>query len=285
MPEGVIAARQTGVGEATMAYASLPAGMVRASVGDVNLQQPGAVTTAIRKAVDEVVTGREKQLTLIVPDAAVRVLILDFDSLPAKAADALPILRFRLRKLMSFEIDEAAIGYQVMRQTKEQAKVLVTVMPGPVRAEYESAVRAAGYEPGVVLPATLASLAALNFEQAALVVRRNGLTLTTAITQGDELLLYRTLELPESDREHHDELARSLSVAEAYYEDTLQGAPSALYYVGPGGAEGLVNELHSGGMPVDQSPRVVDLVPVTVGALNAMPRGLSAGVIGALAQA
>jgi type IV pilus assembly protein PilM len=186
---------------------------------------------------------------------------------------------------MSFDIDEAAIGYQVMRQTKEQTKVMVTVMPGPVRAEYEGAVRAAGYEPGVVLPATLASLAALNSDQAALVVRRNGLTLTTAITQGDELLLYRTLELPEIESAHQDELARSLSVAEAYYEDTLQSAPSAFYYVGPGGAEGLIHELHSGGTPAEQMPRVVDLVPVGVGALNAMPRGLSAGVIGALAQA
>ena len=34
-------------------------------------------------------------------------------------------------------------------------------MPGTVLAEYESAVRAAGYEPGVVLPSTLAAAAAV----------------------------------------------------------------------------------------------------------------------------
>ena len=36
----------------------------------------------------------------LVPDASVRVLLLDFDTLPTKTADILPILRFRLRKLV-----------------------------------------------------------------------------------------------------------------------------------------------------------------------------------------
>lgn len=285
MTEGVMAARQTTAGEVSMAFAPLAAGTLRPSIGEANLPQPGLVSSAIRKAVEEVATGREKQLTLVVPDAAVRVLVLDFDTLPSSTKEAMPILRFRLRKQIPFEVDDAAISYQVMRQAKDHSKVLVSVMPAAIREEYEGVVRAAGYEPGVVLPATLASLAALSSEQTALVVRRNGVTLTTAIAQGDEVLLYRTLELPESGRAHYDELARSLSVAEAYYEDNLHSTPSALYYAGPGGAESLERELQDGVISTADSLRVVDLVPVGVGALNAMPRGLSAGVMGALAQA
>ena len=52
----------------------------------------------------------------MVPDAAVRVLMLDFDSLPAKVQEAMPIVRFRLRKLMPFEVDDAAVSYQVMEE-------------------------------------------------------------------------------------------------------------------------------------------------------------------------
>ncbi len=107
------------------------------------------VIAALRKALDEV-ASREKQLTLVVPDAAVRVLILDFDSLPSKAQEALPIVRFRLRKLTPFEVDDAAVSYQVMRQQQEQTARAGNGDAGRRSvAEYESAVRAPGYEPGV----------------------------------------------------------------------------------------------------------------------------------------
>jgi type IV pilus assembly protein PilM len=48
----------------------------------------------------EAVCLRSREVTLIVPDAAVRVLLLEFDELPAKPAEALPIVRFRLKKLL-----------------------------------------------------------------------------------------------------------------------------------------------------------------------------------------
>ncbi len=53
-------------------------------------------------------------MTVVVPDAAVRVLLLDFDQLPSKIAEALPVVRFRLKKLLPFDADTAAVSYQVM---------------------------------------------------------------------------------------------------------------------------------------------------------------------------
>src|SRR5271157_836232 len=281
-PEGVVAARQQKEEQAMMSFASLPAGVVKPGLAETNLTDQAMVVAALQKALDEV-SAREKRLTLVFPDAAVRVLMLEFDALPAKVQEAMPIVRFRLRKLMQFEVDDAAVSYQVMGQKQGQTHVLVTVMPGVVRAEYESAVRAAGYEPGVVLPSTLAALAALMTGDAALVVNRNGLSLTTAITSGDELLLHRTLELPVNDELHHEELAQSVSVARAYFEDTLNATPEVLYCVGPGGAEEFLRVL--GGAAEEDGLRVRDLVttPAMV-ASGTMPKGLAAGVVGALAS-
>src|SRR5690348_12131471 len=175
--------------------------VVRPGLAAPNFADRAAVVAALRQALDDV-APKNKSLTLVVPDATVRVLLLDFDSLPAKPQEALPIVRFRLRKLAPFDVDHAAVSYQVMRQDhgkgQGQTRALVTVMPAPVRAEYEDAVRAAGYEPGVILPSMLASLAAARSDEAALVVNRSGLSLTTAIASGDELLLHRTMELPAS---------------------------------------------------------------------------------------
>ena len=80
------------------------------------------MTAAVRRALDDVAgSGRERlrDVTLVVPDAAVRVLLLDFDQLPAKAAEALPVVRFRLKKLLPFDADEAMVSYQVMSSEKD----------------------------------------------------------------------------------------------------------------------------------------------------------------------
>jgi type IV pilus assembly protein PilM len=129
----------------------------------------------------------------------------------------------------------------------------------------------------------LASLAALRSNDAALVVNRNGLSLTTAIASGDELLLHRTLELPVSAAGQREEVTQAVSVASAYFEDTMHAAPSVLYYAGPGGAEAFIGAL--GANPEDGLRMVRDLVPASqTGAVNAVPKGLAAGVTGALAS-
>jgi type IV pilus assembly protein PilM len=278
-PDGVIAARQSRTAQAVMAFAPLAAGVVQPGLAVPNFIDQALVAAPLRQALDEVAL-REKQLTLVVPDAAVRVLILDFDTLPSKPQEALPIVRFRLRKLAPFDVDGAAVSYQIMRQEQGQTRALVTVMPAEVRAEYEAAVRAAGYEPGVVLPSTLASLAALPAGDAALVINRSDLSLTTAITNGNELLLHRTLALAAAGAARRDDLAQAVSVAAAYFEDTLHTAPPVLYYVGAGGRDEFARVLGT-----EASGVVRDLVttPAT-GAPSAMPKGLAAGVMGALAS-
>jgi type IV pilus assembly protein PilM len=220
----------------------------------------------------------------------VRVLLLDFDSLPAKTADVLPILRFRLRKLVHFDVDDAALSWQVLPKGKDDTLVrsVVAVMPAEVRAEYEDAVREAGYEPGAVLSSSLAALAAVPGEEPALLVNRNANCITTAIVRGSQLLLFRTIDLGESgvntetsEAQAAAELQQTVSVAMAYYEDTLASTAHTIYSVGPGGAGELDRLLALPGI------RVRDLIPSRE-SLGAAPGSATAGmlapVVGALAS-
>ncbi|MGH9585401.1 MAG: hypothetical protein ACRD3F_00495 [Acidobacteriaceae bacterium] len=284
-PEGVLVARRTAGDQTLLSFAPLAnplsPDIVRPGLSGPNFTDRAAVVAAIRQALDEF-DSRNKDLTLVIPDAAVRVLILEFESLPSKPQEALPIVRFRLRKLTPFDVESAAVSYQILRQDEDQARVLVTVMPAAVRAEYEEVVRSAGYEPGAILPSMLASLAALDPGDAALIVNRNGLSLTTAIANGNDLLLHRTLELPPAGAAQREELAQVVSVASAYYEDTLKAAPRTLYYNGPGDAREFASAIGS----VSETLQVRDLAPVPAnGAVSALPPGLAAaGVMGALAS-
>jgi type IV pilus assembly protein PilM len=294
-PAGVVAARPGVAGqEIFSAFAHLPPGCFIPGLKTPLFHDRGAVASALRQAVGEVGL-RDTKITVIVPDASVRVLLLDFDSLPAKAADISPIVRFRLRKLLPFEVDDAAVSYQTMPSNDGMIRLLVAVSPAPVVSEYEGIVREAGYDPGAVLPSTLAALAALGDNEPSLVVNRNGNSVTTAIARQNELLLHRTLEFGDSDfpdarsaekerlltKQRDDsleELRQAVSVAVAYFEDTLSAPPRQLLCCGLGGAEDLMRLLGDSSIPAR------DLVPTpATGNATSMPRGIIAGVQGALA--
>lgn len=279
-PEGVLAAASPGSGQAlSYAFAPLPQGALVPGIAEANLRDPKAVAGAIRSALGEV-SPRTRSVTLVLPDPCVRVFMLDFDSLPSKADEALPVLRFRMRKMLPFDVELAGVSYQVLAQDKTECKVLTAVTPGPVLSEYEAAVRDAGYEPGAVLPASLAALETMDSMEAVLAANLSALALTTLIVNGQDLLLYRMLELPEDSALRREEIQRGIAVAAAYYEDKLGLRAGRLHYAG--NAESGVFAEWIG----DPELTVVDLTPPPeTGAMTALGRISVAGVAGALAGA
>jgi type IV pilus assembly protein PilM len=230
-PDGVLAAAQPAAGQPVYAFAPLPQQALVPGIEQPNLRAPQAVADAIRSALDQV-SPRTHSVTLVLPDTAVRVFVLDFDALPAKSAEAISVLRFRLRKMVPFDVEHASVSYQVLAQTKTECKVLTAVMPGNILAEYEAAVRAAGYEPGAVLPSSLAALEMAGSLEAVLAANLSDTAITTVIATGQDLLLYRTLDLPAGHAERIAEIRRGIAVAAAYFEDKLGAPPGALHYAG-----------------------------------------------------
>ena len=166
-------------------------------------------------------------MTLIFPDTAVRVFVLDFDSLPPKAAEAVPVVRFRLRKMVPFDVEHAGMGYQILVQNETTVKVLATVMPGPILAEYEAAVRAAGYEPGAVLPSSLASLASLDSLEPILAANLSSRRSPPRLPAARICIFFAPSNLPSDPAARVTEIQRSIAVAAAYYEDKLVAPPAA----------------------------------------------------------
>ena len=279
-PEGVLAAALPGPGDAPVyAFASLPPGALVPGIGEPNIRSAEEVSAAIRSALNQV-SPRTRAVTLILPDTVVRVFMLDFDSLPARAADAIPILRFRLRKMVPFDVEHAGVSYQVLAQEKNEWKVLAAVLPGPILAEYEAAVRSAGYEPGAVLPSSLAALEAIDSMEAVLTANLSPLALTTSIANGSDLLLHRTLDLPESPALRLAEIQRGIAVAAAYFEDKLQAPALTLHYAGYYEPAEFASWIDNPDLTV------VDLAPrPETGAMTSLGHASIAGTAGALAGA
>jgi len=306
-PEGVIAARAATAEASLESVARIPlsAGAVMPGLKPGNLADRVAVIAAIRRALESIdvrANSRGADLTIILPDAAVRVLLLDFDALPAKLTEALPIVRFRLKKLVPFEVDDAMVSYQVMSSSKSNVRVLAVAMPRDILTEYETAVREAGFEPGAVLPSTLAALAGVAAPEPSLVVNAGTTGVTTAITRDGVLLLHRSIDLQPaavgvdptypvqlqqlSVDELTHEIAQAVSVAVAYFEDTLSAPPSTILAAGALSAENLRHVLNGNGYSEAEAVRVRELIDASAFSAGAVtgsiPRGSLAGVAGAL---
>jgi type IV pilus assembly protein PilM len=342
--EGVVAARAEDAAAllTAVARADVAEGAVTPGLKVGNIADKTAVTAAVRKVLDSIAgSGRERlrDVTVVVPDSAARVLFVDFDQLPAKAAEALPVVRFRLKKLLPFDADDAMVSYQVMSSEKNSVRLLAVAMPKAVVEEYESVVLAAGYLPGAVLPSTLAALAGLEeSDGAALMVNAGQGTLTTAIVQAGMLLLHRSVDMsagapveiktvvPVVDRESTAQewaqqealgpggwdrfdaeaamqtsvvetavlrevglkvaardVAQAVSVAAAYFEDSLQRSPEQLLAAGTVGAETVSAMMEENGVEGLRVREMVDAGMMQAGAVtSSVPRGWLAGVRGAL---
>jgi type IV pilus assembly protein PilM len=277
-PEGVLAAAVPASDQPPVyAFQALPAGAIVPGIGESNVRAPEVVAEAIRAALGQVPT-RGRSVTLVLPDLTVRVFVLDFDSLPGNPAEAYPVLRFRLRKMVPFDVEHAGLSYQMLTGTKSEVRVLAAVLPGAILTEYETAVRAAGYEPGVVLPSSLAALAAVDSLEAVLVTNLTHHTLTTSIATGNDLLLYRTMDLPDDADLRLTEVKRGIAVAAAFFEDKLGVRPLKVYYAGSYGDAVFAQAMS------DQELAVSHLVerPET-GAMTSLGDTSVAGIAGALA--
>jgi type IV pilus assembly protein PilM len=261
------------------AFEPLRPGVLMPAIGELNMTSPEAVSLAIRNALASV-SPRTRAVTVVIPDTAVRVFVLDFDTLPARASEAIPVLRFRLRKMVPFDVEHAGLSYQILSETKTETRVLVAVLPSNILEEYETVVRAAGYEPGAVMPSALAALATADSSEPMLAACLSKVAITTSITRGDDLLLYRTLDLPDDPEQRLLEVQRSVAVAAAYYEDKVSVLPKELYFAGNGTAAEFEQWFGSSEL------KIIDLAPrPSTGVATSLSNMSVAGLAGALAGA
>jgi len=212
----------------------LPPGAIVPSAVETNLVNSAAVSAAISKACERV-GSREEDVALVLPDPVIRVFVQHFEEFPLSADEAIPMLRWKLKKSVPFEADETIISY--MRQRPREAGVDVVTALARLRVlrEYESLAEARGLHPGVVLSSSLAAISLLEDDKPTLLARVSGSALTTAIVRSGILCGYRCTELPA----HGASLTPQMLLEEifpvaAYYQDTWQEGIASVRLAGLG---------------------------------------------------
>ena len=257
----------------------LPPGTIMPGLNSPNVLNTEALRTAISGALGAV-GGSSRDVIVILPDAAVRVLLLDFETLPAKPQEIDPVIRFRLKKSLPFDVETAAVSYHIKR-ANSGVRVVASISPHTVIQEYESAFREVGYMPGVVLPSSLAALGTVEGERPTLLLKVDPTNIMIAATEHQELRLVRTLDNPHGLDVSPSELAEGVLPSIVFFEDTFAAHIEQIYVGGVARLDEVGPLLHE-----QTGARVQELAPNISSDQNLSGKQLApslmAGIAGAL---
>ena len=276
----VLAGRLADNGEGLEACAAreLAAGSVVPDLLENNLRQRPTVRKGIEEALGSV-AGRSKDVIAVVPDAAVRVMLVEFDTLPSDPEEAVGVVRFRLKKSLPFDVEKAKVSFHAQK-VSDEVRVVAAVGLASVLEDYETVFRDAGFSPGVVLPSMLAALGAADAKRPTLVVKVDAHTTSIAILNEDQLQLFRTLENPRGIAITGEQLAEEVYPSVVFFQDTYHLNIERIAVAGLAESGGAVAALRA-----QTGAEVRELIGSSqLGASTgeSVPRWRMAGVVGAL---
>jgi type IV pilus assembly protein PilM len=235
-PDRIAAARWSRSGTLDgFAVEALPPGAVVPSAVETNIVNVVALKTATTN-VCERLKAKDEDVTLILPDPVIRVFVQHFDEFPRSAQEAIPMLRWKLKKSVPFEADETLISYMRQPPRDEGVDIVTALARLRIIREYESLVaEAAGLAPGVILSSSLTAIAVLEDRKPTLLARVSGSALTTAIVREGMLCGYRCTELPAYGALLTPQmLLEEIFPVAAYYQDTWKESIQSVRVAGLG---------------------------------------------------
>jgi len=279
-PDRVLAARVSENRHVLETYTGheLRPGSVVPDLTENNLRHPDDVAACIRDALSTV-AGRYRDVIAVLPDAAVRVVLLDFDTLPDNKQEAESVVRFRLKKSLPFDVDKAKVSYHT-QSSGGTLRLVAAVALSSVLEDYESAFREAGFSPGVVLPSMLAALGAADAKRPTLVLKVDAQTISIAILNSQHLLLLRNLENTRGVAITGEQLAEEVYPSVVFFQDTYQTNIENIFVAGiPDAAAAAAALRAQTGAEVQELVNGSLLGGATEGSV---PRHRMAGIVGAL---
>jgi type IV pilus assembly protein PilM len=212
----------------------LPKGAIVPSAVEANLSNAAPVNEAVRRICKEL-EAEDEDAALLLPDPVIRVFVQHFDEFPRSQQEAIPMLRWKLKKSVPFEVDETLLSYMKQAPPEEGVDVVTAIARLRIVKEYEALLENAALRPGVVLSSTLAAVSLLDDQKPTLLARVSGTSLTTAIVRTGVLAGYRCTELPV----HVESLTPHMLLEEvyplaAYYQDTWREGIQSVKVAGLG---------------------------------------------------
>ena len=218
---------------AARARRDLPPGLLDPSPNRQNVHDAHAFDELVGAVLDELGDLRRSDVALILPDNCSRLTVIDFDSLPGDANERLKLVRFRLKKTVPFDVEDARISYRTWSVPNGRA-ALVAATPAEVVRQYEAPFEQRGLWPGYVSLSTCAALNLLPKGSMTLLAKKAGDRLTMAAVETGAVRMLRSVKLTTTPASEDDwtEAARDIYPTIVFVEDHFGSPVSKLVLCG-----------------------------------------------------
>jgi type IV pilus assembly protein PilM len=215
-------------------------GVLRVNPVKPNFSDASALAQALHESLPPPARPAVRLAVLVLPDYCARTTVLDFDSFPPLAEEQLALARFRVKRTVPFDIEDAVVAcYPQPRSNGSKGLDVVTVaISREIASQYTVPFHNAGFQCGLI---TLSGLAALSLDDANpeassqwIQVKLAGRALTVCLIDRGALRMFRCVEL---DHATVGEMVEVLAPTLAYAEDELGERPSRLRVCGFGGRD------------------------------------------------
>ncbi len=124
-----------------------PAGSLRLSLREPNVIDRPFMVGQLRELYARLLIN-QKQVSLSLPDAAGRVMLLDLETRLKSKEEGADLIRWKLKKNLPIDISEIHLDYQILRERESgELSALVALVSRSVIAQYEEIVSEVGLEP------------------------------------------------------------------------------------------------------------------------------------------
>lgn len=249
----------------------LPEGCLVPSLSEPNIVLPEAFQAALRTALERAGALGASRACLVLPDPAGRVALVPAADLAGKRSkEAAELIRFRLRKSLSFDVREARLAYHSLRAGEVVGgSIPVVAVARAVLEQYEAALLALGLDAGLVeLSGLVCEATAVHGrppDEDRVIVNWDDGYVSLLITRAGRLAVVRTLALPPEPAAAVADVQREVFNTLLYYRERLGGP----------GLSGAT--LRSAALPAEEAAALLaealELVPEPLDPWSLVPRG------------
>jgi len=136
----------------------LSARSVTGSLSETNIPNREATRASVMETLNRA-GFQGSEITVIVPDDAVRIAFLTVENLSKDPEEQQTFIRWKLKKNVPFDVDSAQVAFRILGTgTGAAVDLLVTLSPVAIIREYEDLFDSMDLHAGLVVPSTLAAL-------------------------------------------------------------------------------------------------------------------------------
>jgi len=135
------------------ASVNLPAGLVRASFDESNIDDPAELSRSLSDLLAAAGLLHQRKWSVTLPETSTRATVLALDGVPGSRRELEEVLEWKIERSFGAPLSDLRVSRdQLAPDSQKQARYLITAIRLSVLAEYEAIFASLGWQAGLILP-------------------------------------------------------------------------------------------------------------------------------------